>query len=91
MQMSPVIAVHMTAALLAVVTGPVALWARRGRFRPPSARWQCAGRPNPAPPPDVSSGSQPQTRRYFSASCCWRSMILGTSGCIGLISFIAQR
>ena len=31
MQMTPVIAVHMTAALLAVATGPVALWARRGR------------------------------------------------------------
>lgn len=30
MQMSPVIAVHMTAALLAIATGPVALWARRG-------------------------------------------------------------
>jgi uncharacterized membrane protein len=29
MQMSPVIAVHMTAAIAAVVTGPVALWARR--------------------------------------------------------------
>ncbi len=29
MQMSPLIAVHMTAALLAVATGPVALWARR--------------------------------------------------------------
>lgn len=29
MEMSPVIAVHMTAALLAVATGPVALWARR--------------------------------------------------------------
>jgi uncharacterized membrane protein len=27
--MSPLIAVHMTAALLAVATGPVALWARR--------------------------------------------------------------
>jgi uncharacterized membrane protein len=35
MQMSPVIAVHMTAALLAVVTGPVALWARRGRTQRP--------------------------------------------------------
>ena len=35
MQMSPVIAVHMTAALLAVVTGPVALWARRGRAQHP--------------------------------------------------------
>jgi uncharacterized membrane protein len=35
MQMSPVIAVHMTAALAAVVTGPVALWARRaGTPRP---------------------------------------------------------
>lgn len=31
MEMSPVIAVHMTAALLAVATGPVALWARKGR------------------------------------------------------------
>jgi len=35
MQMSPVIAVHMTAAILAVVTGPVALWARRGRQQRP--------------------------------------------------------
>ncbi len=29
MQMSPVIAVHMTAATAAIATGPVALWARR--------------------------------------------------------------
>jgi uncharacterized membrane protein len=35
MQMTPVIAVHMTAALLAVATGPVALWARRGRTQHP--------------------------------------------------------
>jgi len=35
MQMTPVIAVHMTAALLATVTGPVALWARRGRVQRP--------------------------------------------------------
>lgn len=35
MQMTPVIAVHMTAALLAVATGPVALWARRGREQHP--------------------------------------------------------
>lgn len=35
MQMTPVIAVHMTAALLAVATGPVALWARRGRTQRP--------------------------------------------------------
>ncbi|MCC2676274.1 MAG: hypothetical protein K0R89_608 [Ramlibacter sp.] len=35
MQMTPVIAVHVTAALLAVVTGPVALWARRGRIQHP--------------------------------------------------------
>jgi uncharacterized membrane protein len=34
-QMTPVSAVHMTAALLAVVTGPVALWARRGREQRP--------------------------------------------------------
>ncbi len=31
MSLSPIIAVHMTAAILAVVTGPVALWARKGR------------------------------------------------------------
>lgn len=31
MQMTPVIAVHMTAAALAVATGPVVLWARLGR------------------------------------------------------------
>ena len=35
MQMSPLIAVHMTAAIGAVVTGPVALWARRGRTQHP--------------------------------------------------------
>ena len=35
MQMTPVIAVHMTAALLAVATGPVALWARHGRAQHP--------------------------------------------------------
>ena len=29
MQLSPTIAIHMTAALGAVVVGPVALWARR--------------------------------------------------------------
>ena len=29
MEMNPVIAVHMTAALGALATGPVALWARR--------------------------------------------------------------
>lgn len=35
MQLTPVIAIHMTAAVLAVVTGPVALWARRGREQHP--------------------------------------------------------
>jgi uncharacterized membrane protein len=35
MQLTPVIAVHMTAAVAAVVTGPVALWARRGRSQRP--------------------------------------------------------
>ena len=35
MQMTPVIAVHMTAALLAIATGPVALWARRGKAQHP--------------------------------------------------------
>lgn len=35
MEMSPVIAVHMTTALGAVVTGPVALWARQGREKHP--------------------------------------------------------
>jgi uncharacterized membrane protein len=30
MQLTPIIAVHMTAAILAVVTGPIALWARKG-------------------------------------------------------------
>lgn len=35
MQLTPVIAVHMTAAIAAVAIGPVALWARRGaRPRP---------------------------------------------------------
>lgn len=35
MQMTPLIAIHMTAALAAIATGPVALWARQGaRPRP---------------------------------------------------------
>ena len=33
MQLTPLIAVHMTAAIAAVVIGPVALWARRGHAR----------------------------------------------------------
>lgn len=35
MNMNPVIAVHMTAALGALAIGPVALWARRGRTQRP--------------------------------------------------------
>ena len=35
MQFSPVIAVHMTAAMGAIVTGPVALWARKGAQQRP--------------------------------------------------------
>ena len=35
MQLTPIIAVHMTAALGALVTGPVALWARMGRAQRP--------------------------------------------------------
>jgi uncharacterized membrane protein len=35
MQMSPMIAVHMTAALGALVIGPVVLWARRGSTQRP--------------------------------------------------------
>jgi uncharacterized membrane protein len=35
MQLNPIIAIHMTAALLALATGPVALWARKGREQRP--------------------------------------------------------
>lgn len=35
MQLTPLIAVHMTAALSAVATGPVALWARKSRTQRP--------------------------------------------------------
>ena len=35
MQLTPLIAIHMTAALGAVATGPVALWARRARHQHP--------------------------------------------------------
>ena len=35
MQLTPTIAIHMTAAIGAVVTGPVALWARLGRDKHP--------------------------------------------------------
>lgn len=32
MQLTPLIAIHMTAAIGAVVSGPVALWARKGNI-----------------------------------------------------------
>ena len=35
MQLTPLIAVHMSAALGALATGPVALWARKGRAQRP--------------------------------------------------------
>jgi len=35
MQLTPIVAVHMTAALGALATGPIALWARRGRQQHP--------------------------------------------------------
>jgi len=35
MQLTPVIAIHMTAALGALLTGPVALWARKGAAQRP--------------------------------------------------------
>jgi uncharacterized membrane protein len=35
MTLTPTIAIHMTAAIAAVVTGPVALWARKGRQQRP--------------------------------------------------------
>lgn len=35
MQLTPLIAIHMTAAIGAVLTGPVALWARKGRAQRP--------------------------------------------------------
>ncbi len=35
MQLTPVIAVHMTAALGALLTGPIALWARKGAAQRP--------------------------------------------------------
>lgn len=35
MQLTPLIAIHMTAALAAIATGPVALWARKGAAQRP--------------------------------------------------------
>ena len=35
MQLTPLIAVHLTAALSALATGPIALWARKGRTQRP--------------------------------------------------------
>jgi uncharacterized membrane protein len=35
MQLSPIVAVHMTSALAAIATGPVALWARKGAMQRP--------------------------------------------------------
>jgi uncharacterized membrane protein len=36
MQLTPVIAIHMTAAIGAMAIGPVALWARKGRLQRPA-------------------------------------------------------
>ena len=36
MQLTPVIAIHMTAALAALIIGPVALWARKGATQRPA-------------------------------------------------------
>ncbi len=35
MSLTPIVAVHATAAILAIITGPVALWARKGREQRP--------------------------------------------------------
>jgi uncharacterized membrane protein len=35
MQLSPLVAIHMSAAIGAIATGPVALWARKGRAQRP--------------------------------------------------------
>ena len=35
MQLTPVIAIHMSAAIGALLLGPVALWARKGRLQRP--------------------------------------------------------
>lgn len=35
MTLSPIIAIHMTAALTALILGPVAIWARRGALQHP--------------------------------------------------------
>ena len=41
MQLTPLIAVHMTAALGAVVVGPIALWARKGARQRPRLHRAC--------------------------------------------------
>ncbi len=35
MQLTPLVAVHMSAAIAAIVTGPIALWARKGAIQRP--------------------------------------------------------
>ncbi|AYQ30523.1 MULTISPECIES: DUF2306 domain-containing protein [unclassified Polaromonas] len=35
MQLTPIIAIHLSAAICAIVIGPVALWARKGRTQRP--------------------------------------------------------
>ena len=41
MQVTPLIAVHMTAALTAIALGPVALWARKGATQRPKLHRAC--------------------------------------------------
>ena len=41
MQLTPVIAIHMSAALAAVAIGPVVLWARKGRLQRPRLHRAC--------------------------------------------------
>ncbi len=35
MSLTPIVAIHMTAAILAIATGPIALWARKSRLQRP--------------------------------------------------------
>ena len=47
MQLTPLIAVHMTAAIGAIVLGPFALWARMGSMQRPWLHRAAGYNPNP--------------------------------------------
>ena len=75
MQLTPAIAIHMTAALGAVVLGPIALWARLGRNQHPRMHraagyaWVTLMVITARPPSSSTAGWVPGSRALAPFTC----------------------